>query len=248
MTPKLKIIDVSKHNGYIDWSKVAKSEVDGVIIRAGYGRFISQKDPTFEYNYEQAKAAGLHVGAYWYSYAISEEEASLEAEVFLKILEDKQFDLPVYLDIEEGSQASLSKQKCSNIAKTFMTILENNGYFCGIYSFDSFFYDNLSTEIQKLYSIWVARVEYTKPKLTKSYAIHQFSWKGNIDGIVGDVDLNDCYVNFPEIITQRGFNGYGNKSQNHTITATVTVDSLSEAKRIEQKLAALGMDIKIQTS
>ena len=79
----IKVIDISKHNGSIDFAKVKGEGISGVIIRAGYGRHISQKDPTFEKYYADAKAAGLNIGTYWYSYALSPSEAKLEASVFL---------------------------------------------------------------------------------------------------------------------------------------------------------------------
>ena len=80
MSDILKGIDVSKHQGDIDWEKVKNSGVKFVIIRAGYGRFTSQKDPKFEYNYSECKRLGIPVGAYWYSYAVSKSEGVQEAD------------------------------------------------------------------------------------------------------------------------------------------------------------------------
>ena len=92
-------IDVSKHQGMIDWSKV---KTDFAILRAGFGRYTSQKDPQFERNYAGAKAAGIPVGVYWYSYAKSAEEAREEAKACLQVLQGKQFEFPIYFDIEDG--------------------------------------------------------------------------------------------------------------------------------------------------
>ena len=87
-------IDVSRHNGAIDWGAVKKSgKVDFSIIRAGYGKSISQKDAKFEQNYAGAKAAGIPVGAYWYSYAITPAEAEAEARTFLQAIAGKQYVL-----------------------------------------------------------------------------------------------------------------------------------------------------------
>ena len=99
-------IDVSKHQGVIDWSKV---KTDFAILRAGFGRYASQKDPQFERNYAGAKAAGIPVGAYWYSYARSAEEAREEAKACLQVLQGKQFEFPIYFDIEDCSQSYLAK-------------------------------------------------------------------------------------------------------------------------------------------
>ena len=83
-------IDVSVHNGVFDWQKVRSDGISFAILRAGYGRLASQKDEKFEQNYSGAKAAGIPVGAYWYSYAMSEDEARLEADVFLSVIKGKQ--------------------------------------------------------------------------------------------------------------------------------------------------------------
>ena len=98
----IKGIDVSVWQGAIDFNAVRNSGVDFVIIRAGYGT--NSKDKYFEENYRKAKAAELHVGAYWYSYADSFSEAVQEAEMFLSTLAGKQFDYPVFLDMEEKSR------------------------------------------------------------------------------------------------------------------------------------------------
>ncbi|HRV00009.1 MAG TPA: GH25 family lysozyme, partial [Ruminococcus sp.] len=103
-TSTMKGIDVSVHNGNIDWQKVKAGGIQFAILRAGYGRLASQKDERFEQNYSAAKAAGVPIGAYWYSYAMSEDEARLEADVFLSIIKGKQFEFPVYYDVEEKKQ------------------------------------------------------------------------------------------------------------------------------------------------
>ena len=97
----MKGIDVSKWQGKIDWQRVEASGIEFAIIRAGYGNSANQKDSFFERNYLGAKTAGLHVGAYWYSYANSFREATLEAKAFQRVIAGKQFDMPVYFDMEE---------------------------------------------------------------------------------------------------------------------------------------------------
>lgn len=97
----VKGIDVSTFQGNIDFKKVKASGIDFVILRAGYGRETSQKDAKFEQNYKNAKAAGLKVGAYWYSYADSVEDAKKEAEACISVIKGKQFEYPIYFDLEE---------------------------------------------------------------------------------------------------------------------------------------------------
>ena len=117
-----KGIDVSKHNGIIDWSK-AKKDIDFAIIRAGYGRLTSQKDIKFEKNYQGCKDNNILKGAYWYSYATTVSDIQTEAKVFLSVIKGKKFEYPVYLDIEEQSQASLSSTTINAMIKAFSAIL-----------------------------------------------------------------------------------------------------------------------------
>lgn len=210
----MKLIDVSHHNGDIDWTRVKNDKnnsIEGVIIRAGYGKTSSQKDRKFEENYKGAEAAGLHLGAYWYSYALTADEAELEAKAFLECISGKKFDLPVFFDIEDKTQVPLGKDVCTNIAERFMKVLEAAGYFAGVYSFDSFFASNLSSDIRKKYTIWVARVENVAPQNAPEWSIHQYSWKGRVDGIKNDTDLNECRKDYPQIIKAAGLNGYPKK-------------------------------------
>jgi GH25 family lysozyme M1 (1,4-beta-N-acetylmuramidase) len=121
-------IDVSKWNGSIDFTKVKNSGYDFVIIRAGYGKVASQKDENFETNYKNAKSAGLNVGAYWYSYATTTNEAKVEAKLFIECLKGKSFEYPVYVDIEEQKTLKAGKTNVTNIINAFCLELENAGY------------------------------------------------------------------------------------------------------------------------
>lgn len=211
----MKLIDVSHNNGDIDWTAVKndrKHNIEGAIIRAGYGKYTKQKDEMFEANYKGAVGAGLHVGAYWYSYAKNVEDAVDEAFTFLECIKGKTFDLPVYLDIEDKSQLSLGKAVCSDITEVFLKTLEHSGYFAGVYSYDSFFADNLRKDIRTKYAVWVARVENAAPQIATEWGIHQYSHKGAVKGITGSTDLDICRNNnYPAIIKAAGLNGYSKK-------------------------------------
>lgn len=205
----MKLIDVSHHNGVIDWQAVKRAGIDGVIIRAGYGKIATQIDRQFIANYNGARAAGLKVGAYWYSYAKNAVEARAEASACLSVLDGRKFDFPVYFDMEEKAQTKLSVSVCTEIATAFCLQIEKAGYWAGIYSFDSFFATNWTQELPTRFAAWVARVpsndngvNRVAPKCCKTYGIHQYSWKGKIAGINGDVDLNDCTVNYPAMINK----------------------------------------------
>lgn len=199
-------IDVSSHQGKIDWTKV---RADFAILRAGYGREISQKDAQFEANYEGANSAGIPVGVYWYSYAMTPEEAQKEAEVCLEVIKDKQFGYPIYFDVEEEKQLKLGKEKVSAIILAFLEKVEAAGYWVGLYMSASPLSDLVTDSIRNRFAVWVANVGVQSPDYSGSYGMWQYSWKGVISGISGDVDLDYCYVDYPAQIKAKGLNGYG---------------------------------------
>ena len=202
-----KGIDVSKHNGIIDWKKAKESgQVDFSVIRAGYGRLISQKDTRFEQNYAGCKENNIPVGCYWYSYAKSVAEIQTEAEVFLQAIKVKQFEYPVYLDFEESSQFALGRVKCSEMAKAFLDMLEQAGYFAGLYSSKSHL-ESYFTEDR--YTVWVAHYGVSQTSYKYPYDVWQYSEKGTVSGLTGNFDMNYCYRDdFPEIIKNAGLNGF----------------------------------------
>ena len=228
----MKGIDVSVHNGNIDWQKVKNAGIDFAILRAGYGRLASQKDERFEQNYSGAKAAGIPIGAYWYSYAMSEDEARLEADVFLSIIKGKQFEFPVYYDVEEKKQFALGKEKVSAIMRAFLERVEAAGYFAGLYGSASSLTTHTADNIKSRYTIWLAHW-VDKTSYGGAYGIWQHSEKGRVDGINGNVDLDIGYKDFPTIIKGKGLNGYGAEpvlpnppapAAEDGITVEVTVD------------------------
>ena len=198
-------IDVSQHNGYIDWGKVkASGQVDFVILRCGFGReHPRQIDSRFERNYAECTRLGIPVGAYHYSYAVSPEDAALEAEFCLKLIDGKKFQMPIWYDIEE--QSHVNRGCCDDIAKAFCDRLEAAGCFAGVYTFDSFAGTNLTDKTKVRYAMWIARIG-SVPKYSR-YGIHQYSWTGKVNGISGDVDMNDCKLNYPATIVGKHFNG-----------------------------------------
>ena len=123
-----KGIDVSQWQGDINWGAV---NADFAILRAGYGKVKSQIDTKFEQNYKNAKAVGMPLGAYWYSYAMSANEAREEAKVFIDIIKGKQFEYPVYFDVEEAKTLALGRDKVSEIIIAFLEEMEKAGYFAG---------------------------------------------------------------------------------------------------------------------
>ncbi len=224
--PLMKGIDVSVHNSNIDWQKVKNAGIQFAILRSGYGRELSQKDAKFEENYKNAKAVNMPIGAYWYSYAMSEDEARLEADVFLKIIEGKHFEMPVYFDLEEKKQFDLGKEKVSAIMRAFLEKVESAGYFVGLYGSASSLTTHTADDIKSHYTIWLAHwTEQTN--YSGAYGIWQYSSEGKVNGISGNVDMDICYNDFPTIIKNKKLNGFGNEQistpEPDGTTANVTV-------------------------
>ena len=192
-----KGIDVSEHQGVIDWAKVAKDGVQFAVIRAGYGRELSQKDKQFERNYAGAKAAGIQVGAYWYSYANSVERSEQEARACLKVLEGKHFELPIFFDQEyEKSILALSNKTRTDIVLKFLETVKGAGRKVGLYSSTNFITTKLQANRLTEYPLWIA--EYG-PKLhyTGKVWAWQYTSKGRVAGIKGNVDCNHGYFAQP---------------------------------------------------
>lgn len=199
-----KGIDVSVWNGEIDWKQV-KQQVDFAIIRIGYGKFAYQKDKNFETNYKGCKDNYLPCGGYWYCYATTVEEAKAEAQTCLEVLNGKKFDYPIWYDIEENVTFATGAYTTSTIAKTFCDILAAAGHKVGVYSSKWFLQNYFTTLVKNNYDIWVANVGANGATLeSTTYTGHtmwQFSWKGEINGIKGDVDLDYCYKDYLEDIS-----------------------------------------------
>ena len=175
MSEFYKGIDVSEHNPNVNMTRVKESGINFVMIRAGFGRYKTQKDKCFETHYKNASAAGLNIGAYWYSYATTVKEAEIEANLFLEVIKGKKFSMPVALDIEDDCQAGLSKDTVGKIIIAFNTIIEKAGYFAMLYSYDNFLTQKVNTNIMKRYALWCAN---TVGSPSMSCGIHQYSFTG----------------------------------------------------------------------
>lgn len=199
---EMKVIDVSKHQGKIDWAKV-KNQIDGAIIRCGYGQNIaSQDDERFKENVEACIKLGIPFGVYLYSYAKTVLEARSEAEHVIRLLKPYKGKLsfPVYYDLEEaGTQYGAVER-----AIVFGNMIEAEGYWCGIYANQSWWKNYLKDKLNR-FTKWVARYSASKPTgISGTYDIWQYSSSGSIDGIKGRVDMNICYRDFPgEIVGKK---------------------------------------------
>ena len=222
-------IDVSKHNGTIDWNKVKAAGVKFAILRAGYGRDISQKDVKFEEYYRGAKAVGIPVGAYWYSYASDPEDAKREAAACIEAIKGKQFEYPIYFDLEEKSQFNQGKAACTAMVKNFCDALEKAGYWAGLYMSRSPFTSYIDESIRTRYALWLAEYN-SKLNYSGSYGMWQNGSGGTVDGISGRVDTDYCYVDYPTQIKSAGLNGYTKTTSAAPIETPILTESTTENK------------------
>lgn len=185
------VIDVSIHNGVIDWRKVKEAGVEGAVIRCGYGRDLTrQDDAKFKANIEGAIAQGLRVGVYLYSYAKTDDSARSEAAHVLRLVEPykQHITLPIYYDLEEPG----TQQGVKHRAEIFGDIVEAAGYWVGVYA-SSYWWANYLKGLTR-FTRWVANwgsndgKPHNKPS---NCDLWQYTSKGKINGIAGRVDLND---------------------------------------------------------
>lgn len=189
----VKGIDVSTWQGTIDWDKVKKAGIDFAIIRCGWGT--TGVDNQFHRNMKEARRVGIKVGVYLYSYAHGVAEAQAEAKHCLDLVREYgKLDMPIYYDEEEDYQYSRAKE----LAIAFCTVIENAGYWAGVYSSSSKW--NGPLKGLDRYTKWVAnwgnnsRPAHNAGKPNVSGCdLHQYSSVGNVSGIAGDVDMNELY-------------------------------------------------------
>lgn len=221
----LKILDVSKYQPTINYAQAAKS-IDGVILRIGITYWGAQNmsiDPCFEKHYNGFKSVGCPVGVYYYSSADSVAIAKKEAQYCLSLMKGKQFELPVYYDVENNErQGNLSKQLLTQIVDVFCSTIQSAGYYVGYYSYTAWLQSKFDVDfLSKKYTLWKAdyRLLYDK-KIPCD--MHQYTSSGTIPGINGRVDLNNCFVDFTSIIKSKGLNGF---KKNEEVNSVLSKES-----------------------
>ena len=199
----IKGIDVSVWQGIIDWKSVKDAGIQFAIIRSSSGPRV---DKLFDYNITEAQKAGILVGVYHYCYAMNPEEAREEARHFIETIKPYRIDYPVMFDFEDNSQVKLGKEMLTAIAEAFLSEVKNAGYYPMIYSYRNWLENNLDMDRLSEYDVALAEWNVTTPKYTRPYGIWQYSCKGRISGIAGDVDLDLCYKDYAKLIREGGYN------------------------------------------
>ena len=202
-------IDISKWNKCVDFPVMKKKGIDFIIIRIGGSNGGHYKDPKFEEYYRKAKEAGIAVGAYYDTGRgfVTRNDGVNDAMHCMQLLKGHSFEYPIYMDIETASP--VYRQGITDAAIGFGDVLEQNGYFVGIYASDvSGFKERLELKRIERFTLWVARYG-KKPEYVKDYAIWQKSSSGIVAGIQNCVDLDECTINFPAIIKKKKLNNIG---------------------------------------
>lgn len=199
-------IDISSHQGDIDWNLV-KNSIDFAIIRCGYGvDRTSQDDTKFIRNADECTRLKIPFGVYLYSYARGTSEASSEADHVLRLIQNYKLEYPVYYDIENNSYIDQnSNETLADMCVTFCNKLEEAGYYVGIYSSKAFFDSRLNSDKLNRYDKWLAQWS-SEPTYTRPFGMWQYTSDGSIPGINGRVDRDISYLNYPVIIRENGLN------------------------------------------
>lgn len=207
--PPYRYLDVSRWHGKIKmegWAQVKAAGYKGVMLRAvGNRNGVPYIDPTLEDNYANAKAAGLDVGAYYYTNATSEELADRELAVLRKALVGKEMTMPVAVDLESDHLIGMPYGDLSNLAAYHLEQIEKMGFFAQLYTYTS--YANVHLDMARLagrWDVWLADYTGKTPKVDFRYNAHQHTSKGSVPGISGNVDLNVTTINYPKIIKTKG--------------------------------------------
>lgn len=211
MKMKFNGIDVSTHNGTIDWKKVVES-VDFAIIRAGYGK--NNIDTMLSKNVKGCQDYSIDFGFYWFSYALSESDAKKEADYVCDLADKYKPNYPICYDWEYDSDEyakkmgiSMSNDKRKAFANSFLKRVEERGYYAMLYTNIDYLNKGFS-DLTKTYDVWLAQWGVNSP--SKSCGIWQKTSSGKVNGINGNVDLNISYNDYAGLIT----NNKGNKKEN----------------------------------
>lgn len=238
----MKVIDVSKHQGRIDWKKL-KGKIDGAIIRCGYGSDkVNQDDERFKENADACIQLGIPFGVYLYSYAKTVEGAKSEAAHVIRLLKPYKGKLsfPVYYDLEEAGTQKGAVER----AIVFGDIIEAEGYWCGIYANQHWWRNYLKNGLDR-FTKWVAKYSTEKPTgISGTYDIWQYTSDGKLDGIAGRVDMNFCYRDFPYEMNGAVKAPVEEKKSNEDIAKEVIEGKWGIGIERKNKLTQAGYDYK----
>ena len=210
--PPYRYIDVSRYQGTVDWAQVAAAGYKGAMLKTvSTNRKLSKRsdglyiDPTFEANYRNARAAGLDVGVYYYTYATSEAMADAELALVRQAVYGKELTMPVCVDVEENKLKKLSTLDLTNVVAYALEKVEAMGFYAQLYTYTN--YSNMELDMGRLanrWDVWLSDTTGHTPAVGYHYNAHQYTSEGRVPGISGNVDLNVTEINYPRIIRKKG--------------------------------------------
>lgn len=209
--PPYRYIDVSRYQGTIDWAQVAAAGYKGAMLKTvSTNHKLSKQadglyiDPTFEDNYRNAKAAGLDVGVYYYTYATSEAMADAELTLVREAVRGKELTMPLAVDVEENKLKPMSTLDLTNLTAYALEQVEKMGFYAQLYTYTGYKYELDMARLSSRWDVWLADYTGKPPAVTFKYNAHQHTSKGVVPGISGNVDLNVTTLNYPKIIRKKG--------------------------------------------
>lgn len=213
--PPYRYLDVSRYQGKITldgWKQVKAAGYKGVMLKTvSTNHKLSKRadglyiDPTFETNYKNAKAAGLDVGVYYYTYATSEAMADAELALVRQAIYGKELTMPLAVDVEENKLKPMSTLDLTNLTAYALEQVEKMGFYAQLYTYTH--YSNMELDMGRLanrWDVWLADYTGKAPAVGYHYNAHQHTSEGRVPGISGNVDLNVTTRNYPEIIKTKG--------------------------------------------
>lgn len=202
-------IDVSEHQGKIDWEKVKAAGIQFAMLRAGFGK--NTLDEEFQRNAKGCGAAGIPFGVYWFSYAYTIEMARQEAERCISAVRGYKVQYPVCFDFEydsvryaEQNGVRVTKTLASQLTEAFCQRVEELGYFAMFYSNRDYLERMFSDELREKYALWYA--QYASLPSVSGIGMWQYRDNGRVNGIQGNVDMDIAYEDFARVISKAGLN------------------------------------------
>lgn len=212
--PPYRYIDVSRYQGKITldgWRKIKAAGYKGVMLKtvSTNSKLSKRKDglyvdPTFETNYRNARAAGLDVGVYYYTYATSEAMADAELALVRQAVYGKELTMPLAVDVEENKLKPMSTLDLTNLTAYALEQVEKMGFYAQLYTYTGYSYELDMARLSSRWDVWLADYTGKTPKVDYIYHAHQHTSKGSVPGISGNVDLNVTTRNYPKIIRKKG--------------------------------------------
>lgn len=212
--PPYRYLDVSRYQGKITldgWRKVKLAGYKGAMLKTvSTNHKLSKRadglyiDPTFERNYADARAAGLDVGVYYYTYATSEAMADAELALVREAVRGKELTMPLAVDVEENKLKPMSTLDLTNITAYALEQVEKMGFYAQLYTYAGYSYELDMGRLANRWDVWLADYTGKTPNVTFNYNAHQHTSKGAVPGISGNVDLNVTTLNYPKIIRKKG--------------------------------------------